>query len=665
MADRRDETEPSPAPRPAPKSTVVQPAPDVPLPVPLPPASAPPTGIVRRAVAGPEEALALRGLPLGQKIMLATAGAVILTAALIFVVVYSRTVDLLDAEIDAKGVRLVQTLRAVDPGYWLAAMYQDPARRRAAADALLAELLGGDADALFREDPGLQRSLEKLLAPPGAARRGEAAVFLDDLRARAASRAPADRRAALEESIRRRLDDAAWRRRFDRLLDPAGTLRALKADGGALLEGGEIVQVSVLHVDAVGAAVASVAAYDSDMELADSVLHAQQAGVDIRDGRLVEKDGRGAERSGRRPAVRGFRLDVPHEEGRLRFYVILSLEHIAAAKRGLMLLILLPVALSVGVGLAIAAVISGRITRPVQHLLADIEAVRAGDLSHETQPRSGDEIGRLAAAFGRMTRALKVAHDQEVEARALEHDLAIAREIQSNLLPREMPPVPGVEVAAFYRPSGKVGGDYYDVFRVGADLTGFVVADVSGKGVSGSLVMAMVRALLRREAERGADASPADTLIRVNRMLAPDIKKGMFVTAAYAILDPRSGALTVSSAGHHPLFLWRSRTGRIEPVHPKGIALGFDKGPVFERTLAEERVTLESGDRVVLYTDGAVEAMNEKNEEFGDARFQELVTSLATRDSGLFLDRVVAALDAHKGRAPQHDDLTIVTLRVL
>jgi len=175
----------------------------------------------------------------------------------------------------------------------------------------------------------------------------------------------------------------------------------------------------------------------------------------------------------------------------------------------------------------------------------------------------------------------------------------------------------------------------------------------------------MARAFIRMEAERGGNTSPADTLAKANRMLAQDIKKGMFVTALYCILNKKTNEIRVASAGHNPMIVWRAAANRIQLVNPNGIALGFDKGPVFERSVKEESLVLGHGDRIVVFTDGTVEAMDAANREFGDKRFYDLVAQLATRDSNQLLNLLVKALDDHKGSAPQSDDITIVTLRYL
>ena len=448
-------------------------------------------------------------------------------------------------------------------------------------------------------------------------------------------------------------------------IDPAYWLESMKGEGpawreraGALTraESG-LLQMSVLDVAENGEVRAGVQIIDRHLTLKDAVPRPAVGPVESSDGRLGEE---GAEAA---VPARSFRLEVPHPRGKLRFYVILSLVHIAAAQRELRTIILAPVAASIVVGILVSIWIARRITRPVRQLVGDIEQVSAGKLDHRSAAESGDEIGQLARAFNRMTEALQGAHERELDARDNEHEMEIAAEIQANLAPRSLPVRPGVDIAAFSRPSKSVGGDYYDCFEIEQGRLGFIVADVAGKGVPGSLVMAMTRSLIRMEAGREGSSSPGDTLRRVNRMLAPDVKKGMFVTALYCILSPETGEVWVASAGHHPLIVWRARDDSMETSAPRGIALGLDAGPLFDRSLQEEGVHLAKGDRVVLFSDGAVECMDPRGEEFGDSRFQELCWRLATEPSDRFLARIVGTLDAHRAGAPQHDDLTIVTFR--
>lgn len=247
----------------------------------------------------------------------------------------------------------------------------------------------------------------------------------------------------------------------------------------------------------------------------------------------------------------------------------------------------------------------------------------------------------------------------DVEQKMLEHELAIAEELQANLLPRKVPHIPGYEISAYYRPSREVGGDYYDFIEIDENHLGLVVADVSGKGIPGSIVMTETRALMKSESVR--TLSPAETLMRVNRVLYNDIKRGMFVTMYYMVLSIRKGTLVVTSAGHNPLVLWRAATNTCHLVNPSGLALGIDKGPLFENRIKEQKIQLQPGDRFVQYTDGVVEAMNEEYAPYGTTRFYQKTKQLASRGSSEFISLLVKDLEAHQGEAAQHDDITIVT----
>jgi serine phosphatase RsbU (regulator of sigma subunit) len=177
------------------------------------------------------------------------------------------------------------------------------------------------------------------------------------------------------------------------------------------------------------------------------------------------------------------------------------------------------------------------------------------------------------------------------------------------------------------------------------------------------MVMAQTRAVLRMLATGNASAS--GTLAQTNGIIARDIKRGMFVTMIYGVLNVRQKTLTVVSAGHNPMVLYRARTGQVELVNPAGIALGFDKGPIFNRTIKEQTLQLYKGDQAVLYTDGVVEAMNEQREEFTDERFYKWVQANARdKKSRELVAGLLKELEAHRGRADQHDDITVVTIKV-
>jgi serine phosphatase RsbU (regulator of sigma subunit) len=313
-------------------------------------------------------------------------------------------------------------------------------------------------------------------------------------------------------------------------------------------------------------------------------------------------------------------------------------------------------------GVAVSYFLAAGIVRPVRRLMRDVDIVSRGDFDHVTKRVSSDEIGLLAMAFNDMTKSLKVAQGLELEQEKVQAELDTAREIQAHLLPSKIPQLPGFDIYQAYSPAKEVGGDYFDFIPVDRENLGVVVADVSGKGIPGSMVMGSTRTVLRMLAAGNASAS--DTLAQTNAIVARDIKRGMFVTAIYGVLNVRQKTLTVASAGHNPMVLFRARSGKCELVNPAGIALGFDKGPIFNRTVKEQTIQLYKGDRIVMYTDGVVEAMDERHEEFGDERFYKWVQVNSRGKSRDFVRALLRELEGHRGNADQHDDITIVTVKV-
>ena len=606
---------------------------------------------VRRRVSGPK--FRTTGLSLRWKVVFATVGITMATAALIFYVIYRKSLEQLNREIDAKGVRLVNLLASIDEDYWLTAIHTQPNSREADFDALISKL-GGQKSWKSNLRQNQEDAYKRTLDPFGTARLNEVNQLIS-------------RSVTKPDWMSDVNSDPYLRRLYNRVARPLPrleNLRPLEKLKQQRDRDRDLLDAAVVDVTnaTTGPAPAIMIDGHRDMNLSTFPIP--------KDGKMTKADGTRKEGT-RTDRVRNFIINPTKEVQRdpnrpkLRYYVSLSLAGIDKAKRELLKGILLPGIVALVLGIGIAIWISTLITEPIKVLMNDINQVSSGKLDHQTHPVSKDEIGQLAITFNRMTQALRGAQETELEARAMEHDLNIASEIQSNLVPKRMLKIPGYDIGAYYRPSKEVGGDYYDFIEINDDLEGIIVADVSGKGVPGSLVMSMARAFVRMEAERSRNVSAADTLMRVNRMLAHDIKKGMFVTAIYGILNKRSNELLVASAGHNPMVVWRAAQNQVTLVNPNGIALGFDKGPVFERTVKEERLVLNRGDRIVMYTDGAVEAMDINNKEFGDRRFYGLIKELATRDSNQMLNLVVKTLDEHKGNAPQSDDITIVTLRYL
>lgn len=247
------------------------------------------------------------------------------------------------------------------------------------------------------------------------------------------------------------------------------------------------------------------------------------------------------------------------------------------------------------------------------------------------------------------------------EKKRLDHDLEIAREIQSILLPAQAPEFPGYELSGVNIPARQVSGDYFDYLRVDEHHLGVAIADVSGKGVPASLIMAMGRSVIRSEAI--GKHSAAEVLRRVNQQLYPDIKEDMFISMAYLILNTQSGHVTLARAGHDAPLLCRASDRSVEKLTPKGMALGIDSGDVFNRMIEDFSFDLASGDSLLLYTDGATEALDESGLEFGLNRLIQGFQSSSAKGAKEVIRSLTADLRSFVGNYPKYDDVTFISIR--
>jgi sigma-B regulation protein RsbU (phosphoserine phosphatase) len=204
----------------------------------------------------------------------------------------------------------------------------------------------------------------------------------------------------------------------------------------------------------------------------------------------------------------------------------------------------------------------------------------------------------------------------------LRRDLQIARDIQHRLLPDKCPVVPGFEIGAHGTSATEVGGDYYDFFWVDDDKLGIVVADVSGKGVHAALIAAMIRSAFRSQARGNPDVRAV--LAGVNDFISQDLRSDMFITCIYGILDVPSKTFSWARAGHEPIIVAHSDQ-ETDVLSPDGFALGVIEGPEFAAMLEIQTTDLQSGDRLLIFTDGLTEAMNSAGEEFGMERILEVM----------------------------------------
>ncbi len=247
------------------------------------------------------------------------------------------------------------------------------------------------------------------------------------------------------------------------------------------------------------------------------------------------------------------------------------------------------------------------------------------------------------------------------EKKRLDHDLEIARDIQRILLPSEAPAIDGFQISGINVPARLVSGDYFDYIRVDDERLGVAIADVSGKGVPASLIMAICRSVLRAEAAR--NPSPADVLRKVNRQLYPDIKEDMFISMAYLILDHHRDSITLARAGHDAPLLYKQQSQTVTPVKSPGMVVGIDSGNVFDRLTVDFAISLERDDCLVLYTDGVTETLNAEGDEFGLDRVIQTVRARANDGAQAIVKKIIQDVRDFTGSLPQNDDITLIAIR--
>ncbi|PWB72315.1 MAG: hypothetical protein C3F07_12125 [Anaerolineales bacterium] len=238
----------------------------------------------------------------------------------------------------------------------------------------------------------------------------------------------------------------------------------------------------------------------------------------------------------------------------------------------------------------------------------------------------------------------------------LETEVQLARQIQQTFIPETLPEFSDWELAARWKTARQVGGDFYDVFNMTDNKLGLFIADVSDKGVPAALFMALTRTLVRAAVIE--TESPAEALKRVNDLLIPDTKQGMFVTAVYAVLDMNKGELTYVNAGHNPPLLARA-SGAVEKLSRTGIALGAAENLEYEQRV----VTLEKEDSLLFYTDGLTESYNNDGEFYGDERLMESLKANHCSSAHELMDIVEKSLIDFVQDMPPADDLTMLVLR--
>ena len=244
----------------------------------------------------------------------------------------------------------------------------------------------------------------------------------------------------------------------------------------------------------------------------------------------------------------------------------------------------------------------------------------------------------------------------------IKQELQIAREVQQSFLPTQKPFFKGLDMAAICKPAYETGGDYYDYIRLDDDRIAVAIGDVSGKGFQAAFYMTFIKGILHslcREID-----SPAEILKKVNRLFYDNAQRGTFISLVYGIIDLQKQTFTFARAGHNPILKVGSNRADVEELKPSGIGIGLSK-ELFDEQIKEVTLSLSEDELLILYTDGIVEALNEHHKFYGNDRFNKMVSKNAKKSAKQILDLLAHDVHSFIGEAKQHDDMTIMVIKLI
>ena len=320
------------------------------------------------------------------------------------------------------------------------------------------------------------------------------------------------------------------------------------------------------------------------------------------------------------------------------------------------------------VALVIGFVLARQITGAVHDLFTGTQHVRAGDFAHQIPVRARDQLGELAESFNLMTGEVTTLLGEMAEKGRLEQEMFAAREIQQKLLPAGPLKVTGLAVTAFCEPAREVAGDYYDFLPITDSILGMLIADVSGKGLAAGLYMAQLKVIVQSLARLHHE--PREFLSAVNKVVSGNLDGKSFITMSYGVIDVERREMTFARAGHCPLIHVPAKQPagmrKAQLLAPDGLVVGLqiDDGTMFDAILQEQTISLEPGDLVVWFTDGISETMNEAFDCFGEQRLAQVVEQYAHLPFEQLRSYILAELRAFAGGADQHDDMTMILMKI-
>jgi len=302
--------------------------------------------------------------------------------------------------------------------------------------------------------------------------------------------------------------------------------------------------------------------------------------------------------------------------------------------------------------------------KAIQRLAGEVDSLSHGDLGTRVTVRGPSSVQAIARGVQRLASLAAEGGGGDAEPQIIEQTVHVLPidEINAALAPSKSFDRPAaLEIDSTHKSCPESGNDYHDVINLPGGKVGLFVADIPVRGLAGAMYMSRVSALFRAAA--ASSDSPAAVLKAVNRGFAIDLPRGVYVTAVYVVVDPETGVCKVANAQHLPLVFWKLAKKGSARLQTQGIALGHDSGPVFDKSIEEKAIQLERGDRIVLFSDGAITAKNGAGSVYGEERFYYVINREAPKNSAAFVNFVANDVDLFHEGSDQLDDFTILTAR--
>jgi len=249
----------------------------------------------------------------------------------------------------------------------------------------------------------------------------------------------------------------------------------------------------------------------------------------------------------------------------------------------------------------------------------------------------------------------------DVERERMGRELEIGQEVQNHLLPDTKFKIPNFDMAVFCLPAKEVGGDLYDFIQLSETKYAVIIGDVSGKGLPAAIYMTLTKGILQAAIDK--ERGPADALKRANYLIYKTIGRKFFISLILVVIDTETSSMQIARAGHNPIIYLPVKGSGCRLLKPKGIALGLEKGQIFDQEIEETEMILNSGDVMLFYTDGISEALNSRREEYGEQRMINILNSNYKENASEIINAVHTDVHKHLGSEKRHDDMTMLVLK--